>query len=129
MERVIEVENRKEKSILEMARGGFLERVDYEMAKILANIMDPNTKATGKRKLTITMELTPDDDRAMVGVSFTAKSTLVATNPVGTSLYITGDEMNGGICAVEMVPQIPGQLAFDGAEQEQPVKLKVIQTA
>lgn len=44
--------NRAEKSILEMARGGFLERVDYEMAKILANIMDPNTKATGKRKLT-----------------------------------------------------------------------------
>lgn len=121
--------NRTEKSILEMARGGFLERVDYEMAKILANIMDPNTKATGKRKLTITMELTPDDDRTMVSVGFVAKSTLVPTNPVGTSLYITGDDATGEVCAVEMVPQIPGQLGFDGSEQERPAKLKVIQTA
>lgn len=123
------MENRTEKSILEMARGGFLERVDYEMAKILANIMDPNTKATGKRKLTISMELTPDDDRAVVNVGFTAKSALVPTNPVGTSLYITGDEATGEVCAVEMVPQIPGQFSLDGPEQERPAKLKVIQSA
>ena len=123
------MEKRTEKSILEMARGGFLERVDYEMAKILANIMDPNTKATGKRKLTISMELTPDDDRAVVNVGFTAKSTLVPTNPVGTSLYITGDEATGEVSAVEMVPQIPGQFGLDGTEQERPAKLKVIQSA
>jgi len=29
------------KSILEMARGGFLEQVDYEMAKVIDNILDP----------------------------------------------------------------------------------------
>lgn len=121
--------NKTEKSILEMARGGFLERVDYEMSKILANIMDPNTKSTGKRKLTITMELVPDDDRTTIRVDFTAKSTLVPTNPVGTNLYITGDEATGEVCAVEMVPQIPGQFGFDGAEQERPAKLKVIQSA
>lgn len=121
--------NKTEKSILEMARGGFLERVDYEMSKILANIMDANTKATGKRKLTITMELIPDDDRTTISVGFTAKSTLVPTNPVGTSLYITGNEATGEVCAVEMVPQIPGQFGLDGAEQECPAKLKVIQSA
>lgn len=120
---------RMEKSILEMARGGFLERVDYEMAKILANIMDPNTKATGKRKLTITMELTPDDERTVINVAFSAKSVLVSTNPVGTSLYITGDAMTGEVCAVEMVPQIPGQMGLDGIEQERPAKLKVIHSA
>lgn len=31
-------------SILEMARGGFLEQVDYEMNKVIDNILDPNTK-------------------------------------------------------------------------------------
>ena len=42
------------KSILEMARGGFLEVTDLEMTKAIANIMDPNTSATAKRKITVT---------------------------------------------------------------------------
>lgn len=36
------------KSLLEMARGAFLERFDYEVPKIINNILDPNTKATAK---------------------------------------------------------------------------------
>ena len=40
------------KSILQMARGAITERADYEMARIIGNIMDANTKATAKRKLT-----------------------------------------------------------------------------
>ena len=46
-------------SIMRMARGAFEERVDYEMDKVIQNILDPNTKATAKRKITLTMELTP----------------------------------------------------------------------
>lgn len=45
------------KSILEMARGGFLEVTDLEMTKAIANIMDPNTSATAKRKITVTIIL------------------------------------------------------------------------
>ena len=41
------------KSILQMARGAFQERVDLEMAKVIDNILDPNTKPTQKRKLTL----------------------------------------------------------------------------
>ena len=118
-----------QKSILQMPRGAIMERADYEMSRLLANILDPNTSATAKRKLTLTLELKPDDDRAVVNVGFTAKSTLVPTNPVGTSLYITGDEATGEVSAVEMVPQIPGQFGLDGTEQERPAKLKVIQSA
>lgn len=42
-----------QKSIIDMAHGAFKERADYEMAKILENILDPNTKAEKKRTLTI----------------------------------------------------------------------------
>ena len=49
------------KSILEMARGAFVERVDLEMAKVIDNILDANTKPTAKRKLTLTIEFQPDD--------------------------------------------------------------------
>ena len=64
------------KSILQMARGAFQERVDLEMAKVIDNILDPNTKPTQKRKLTLTIEFTPDDDRQNIGVSVSVKYSL-----------------------------------------------------
>ena len=117
------------KSILEMARGGFLERVDYEMAHVIENILDANTKATGKRRLTITMELTPDDDRTNVAVNFTAKTALTPTNPIRTNLYIAGNDAGGEVQVAEMVPQVPGQVDLDGMEQEAPASLKLIKFA
>ena len=96
--------NENRDSIMRMARGAFEERVDYEMDKVIQNILDPNTKATAKRKITLTIELTPDDERRQIQVSVTAKSTLAATNPVATSLYVTGDS-NGELVVAEMVPQ------------------------
>lgn len=68
--------NENRDSIMRMARGAFEERVDYEMDKVIQNILDPNTKATAKRKITLTIELTPDDERRQIQVSVTAKSTL-----------------------------------------------------
>lgn len=114
------------KSILEMAHGGFLEQVDYEMAKVIDNIMDPNTNATGKRKITITMELTPDDSRLNIAVRFSTKLALVATNPLTTSLYVVGESGTGEMQVVENVPQLPGQLDMGGGEQSAPPLLKII---
>lgn len=119
------MEKLDKKSILQMAMGAIEERVDYEMGKIVDNILDPNTKATAKRKVTVTLELTPDDERKTIQVSATAKSTLVATNPIATSLYITNDG-NGEMVIAEMVPQVPGQLNMDGGEQEGPKVLKFV---
>jgi len=116
-------EDRK-KSILQMARGAIQERTDYEMSRLLANIMDVNTSATAKRKLILTLELKPDDDRQTIAVSCTAKSTLAPTNPVVTSLYVA-DEEN----VVEMTPQLPGQYDLDGEVQEAPASLKIIKFA
>ena len=56
-------ESEQRNSIMQMAKGAFQERVDYEMARVIDNILDPNTKATAKRKITLTIELTPDDER------------------------------------------------------------------
>ena len=105
-------EQNQRDSIMSMARGAFEERVDYEMDKVIQNILDPNTKATAKRKITLTIELTPDDERRTIGVSVTAKSTLAATNPVATALYVTSDG-NGELVVAEMVPQVPGQMNMD----------------
>ena len=117
------------KSILQMARGAITERADYEMARIIGNIMDANTKATAKRKLVLTLELVPDDERRNISVSVTVKSTLAATNPVTTSLYIAGSDAERGVQAVECLPQVPGQFDMDGGEAETPATLKIVNFA
>lgn len=117
--------SKTKESILKMAKGAFEERVDYEMNRVIDNILDTNTKATAKRKITLTIEFVPDDERQMIGVSVTAKSHLVPTNPVNTSLYITGDE-NGEMVVAELVPQVPGQVSMEGKIQESPKLLKLV---
>ena len=115
----------QKKSILEMARGAFMERADYEMRSVVDNIMDPNTAPTTKRKVTITMEFAPDEERTTVRVNVTVTSKLAPTNPVRTSLYIAGENSTGELQVVEMVPDIPGQLSFANEEQEAPALLKL----
>jgi hypothetical protein len=124
-----EKEKLNSKSILEMAHGAIMERADYEMNKVVENILDINTKAAKKRTLTVTLEFLPDDDRQQIQVKATSKSKLEPTNAVSTALYITGDLGSGEAQAVEMVPQIPGQQTIDGSEQEEAPVLKLIKNA
>ena len=112
-----------QKSILQMARGAIQERADDE-SSLLNNILDPDTSATAARKLTITLTLKPDDTRQNITVSCVATSKLAATNPVTTALYVADEDT-----IVEMVPQIPGQMAVDGTEQDAPPMLKLVKTA
>lgn len=109
--------------------GAILERVDYEMGKVIDNILDPNTKATGKRKITVGLELIPSADRKTITVLTTAKSTLVSTEPITTSLFITNQPGTGEMVVAEMVPQVPGQLGMNGEEQHDPKILKFTKQA
>ena len=118
-----------QKSILEMARGAFQERADYEMSRIVDNILDANTKADATRKLTLTLTLKPDDSRQNISISGTAKSALASTNPVTTSLYVASSPATGEVQICEMVPNIPGQMAMDGGEQDAAPILKLVHTA
>lgn len=122
------MENERRTSILQMASGAIQERVDYEMSKIIDNILDPNTNPSGKRKLSLVIEFLPDSERQIISVRTTAKSTLCPTNPVATSLWITGDEQ-GEVTAVEMMPNIPGQLDLSGGEQAPSPVLKIVKNA
>ena len=105
------MDERQEKSILEMGRGAIMERADYEMRAMIRNILDPNTSAKAARKLNITLTFKPGDDRQTIVVECVAK-------------YVLDEDT-----VVEMAPQIPGQLAVDAGEQEAPPKLRLIHSA
>ena len=123
------MESLDKKSILEMGQGAFMELADYGMAKLLDDIMDPNTQATSTRTLTITLKLTPNEQRSKMTVECTPKLSFGKMLPLGTTLHAVADRSTGEMCMVEASPQIPGQMGFGGAEQERPVQLKIIRTA
>lgn len=116
------------KSILQMAKGAIEERVDYETNRVVDNILDPNTKAAAKRKITLTIEFAPDDNREQISVSVTAKSTLAATNPVKTALCIMANG-DGEMVVAEMIPEVPGQMDMGGAVQDSPKILRLARAA
>lgn len=123
------METLDKKSILEMGQGSFIELADYGMAKLLDDIMDPNTQATSQRTLTITLKLTPNEQRSKVAVECTHKLSFGKMLPLETTLHAIADRETGEMCMIEATPQIPGQMGFDGAEQERPAQLKIIRTA
>ena len=111
-------------SILQMAKGAIQERVDYEVSRVIDNILDMNTDPKSKRKVVLTIELKPDEGRQVITMNASAKSTLAPTTPVASSLVITSDS-KGETMVAEIVPQVPGQMNMDGAEQEAPRILKI----
>ena len=113
-------------SVLRMAQGAFEERVDRAMAEALDNILDPNTKATAKRSITLNIELRPDEERSHIEVSVSVKTKLATLNPVPTSLAIVADG-NGELVVAEMVPQVPGQMSMARDIQEEPKILKLLE--
>lgn len=88
-------------NLLEVARGAIGERLDYEL-----------------RKITLTLSLKPDSERQNIKMSTQVKSTLTPTNNIESALYLT--ESDEGKALVEMLPQVPGQMALDGSEQDEP---------
>ena len=116
--------NDQRSSLLQMAKGAIQERVDYEVTRVVDNLLDMNTEAKAKRKVTLSIVMTTDDDRRVVKVEASAKSTLAPVTPIGTSLVITADG-NGEMMLAEIVPQVPGQISLTGEEQEAPKILKI----
>jgi hypothetical protein len=114
----------KSKSLIDLAMGGVKERIAYEMPRILANIVDPNTDAKKARTMTITVKFTPSADRMYPSVSFTVNSKLQPTDPIHTTLMLY-DEGNG-VQALEVGKQIPGQGNLDGSEEPQAAILEQI---
>jgi hypothetical protein len=108
----------QKKTFLEVGRGAMLERFDYELDKIIDNILDPNTPATKPRKISLTITLKPDAERQQIAHEVVVKSTPQPTNPISGATAII--QKNGITSLVELVPQIPGQMDVNGGEQRNP---------
>ena len=52
------------------AGGALAERVEYVIAQVLQNMLDPNTKATTARKVTITISFKADEEREITTIAY-----------------------------------------------------------
>jgi hypothetical protein len=82
-----------------------------------------NTKAMAKRTIVVEIDFVPDESRESIVINARVKSKLAPTASIPTLIYIGADQ-NGEVTAVEATKQIPGQMLFNGKEQEEPVLLK-----
>lgn len=98
-----------------LSDGGVQEKFDMAMQKLLENIHDPNTKATAKRKLTLTLTLEPDDNRQAIKTTSNVSSTLAPLTDISTTI-LTGRNASGQIEAKELKSRVPGQTFFDSTD-------------
>ena len=68
-------------TVLDFANAAALDRINYELVKVLENLQNPNTDEN-PRKLTIEMSITPVNNRTTVNIKTTVKKTLRPTNAV-----------------------------------------------
>lgn len=68
--------------------GALSELFGAELARILANIADPNTDATTKRAISITVSFKPKADREIADVELKCGSKLAGIMTVSTRLFM-----------------------------------------
>lgn len=94
----------KELRIETLDNGGLMEIANLEMEKILANILDPNTPATGKRELIITISAKPTgSDRNFFNVAYTTKLKLQAPEAVSIPAFVDMDRKTKKPVGVELM--------------------------
>jgi len=65
-----------------------VELFNLEFQRVLDNCLDPNTKPTAKRSVTLTVKISPDDDRETCVVEISATSKLAAVRPYPTNIFL-----------------------------------------
>lgn len=89
---------------LETIGGGALtELFAAELARVLANIADPNTDVETKRAITITVAFKPKADREAVDVELKCNSKLAGIVTVSTRVFV--GKSQGKLIAVENDPR------------------------
>ena len=96
-----------------IAEGGLQEKLDNELEKVFDNILDLNTEPKAKRKITITLTMSSNEERTVVDTVMDVKSKLAPQSGVATTILVGRDYDTGQLHANELKSSIPGQMYFD----------------
>ena len=82
-----------------LGHGALGELFALELAKVLANIEDPNTDSEAKRAITVLVTVKPNKDRDALAVNVRVGSKLAPVASIETRLFM--GRRNGKLLAVE----------------------------
>lgn len=100
-------------NLSEIAEGAVQAKFAKEVERVCENILDLNTDAGKKRKITLTLTYLPNDQRNSVDVGVEAKSTLAPQVGTSTTMLLGRDMNTGFIAANELKSNVPGQTYID----------------
>lgn len=82
-------------SLDNLGHGAAAEMFEAELARVIANISDPNTKPDEARSLTLKLKIKPSKDRTLCAVSISCEGKLAAVQPFETQMFIGMDKGKG----------------------------------
>lgn len=100
MEKMINLES--------FANGALAERMNQGLKEVLENIADLNTDSKPKRKLTLDMTFSTDEERELTEVTIAVKTKLTPRCSVATKILIDRD-LDGTVLGTEFKKQVKGQ--------------------
>lgn len=100
-----------------LAGGAFAEKLNEALLEVAENIQDPNTVATEKRSITISIKFSPNKSRQLANTTISVATKLAATESIDTQI-VMGTNMKTGAVEVAEYDSTRGQLSiYDTAEE------------
>lgn len=111
-----------------IAGGALQAKFNKAMEAVVANLLDSNTPSKDKRKITIEMTFSTDEERTQVASTVSVKQKLAPLHPINTQFGIGKDLKDGGNYIEEYGQHLPGQMALNENVNEQTINGQVVDT-
>ena len=103
-----------------LAGGAFAEKLNEALREVAENIQNPNTEATAKRGITVTIKFAPNKNRQMVNTQISVSTKLAPTEAIDTEMVV-GTNIKTGAVEFAEYDSTGGQMSiFDAATEAEP---------
>ena len=102
-----------------LAGGAFAEKLNEALMQVADNIQNPNTDATTKRQINVTIKFAPNKTRQLVNTQIAVTTKLAATEAIDTQMIMGINMRTGQLEIAEYDGQIRGQMNLSDLTQQE----------
>lgn len=102
-----------------LAGGAFAEKLNEALLEVAENIQNPNTEATAKRGITISIKFSPNKSRQLVNTSIAVTTRLATTEAIDTQIVMDTNMKTGDVEIAEYDKTLGQRSIFDSVEDDE----------